>query len=218
METGYDIIFFWVARMMMLGIELTGVEPFHTVTLSGLIRDPHGQKMSKTKGNVVDPLAVMEEAGADALRFALIHGATAGQDQRFGPQKLELARNFANKLWNAARFVLGARPAGIAAGRRTRRRRAEARPRARPSAGSGRARRRRPRPSTAPSADYQFGEVTRALYDGIWSEFCDWGIELAKVRLADDAPAGRRSGRPPGGRWSTPSTRTSACSTRSCRS
>jgi valyl-tRNA synthetase len=115
METGYDIIFFWVARMMMLGIELTGREPFHTISLSGLIRDPYGQKMSKTKGNVVDPLAVMAEAGADALRFALIHGATPGQDQRFGPQKLELARNFANKLWNAARFVLGARPASVAA-------------------------------------------------------------------------------------------------------
>src|SRR4029078_6507974 len=116
METGYDIIFFWVARMMMLGIELTGDAPFHTITLSGLIRDPYGQKMSKTKGNVVDPLAGMEEAGADALRFALLHGATPGQDQRFGPQKLELARNFANKLWNAARFVLGARPETIAEG------------------------------------------------------------------------------------------------------
>src|SRR4029077_8012903 len=102
-------------RMMMLGIELTGTEPFHTIALSGLIRDPLGQKMCKTKGNVVDPLAVMEEAGADALRFALIHGATAGQDQRFGPQKLENARNFANKLWNAARFVLGARPREIVA-------------------------------------------------------------------------------------------------------
>ena len=79
METGYDIIFFWVARMMMLGIDLTGETPFHTVYLSGLIRDPYGQKMSKTKGNVVDPLGVIDETGADALRFALIHGATPGQ-------------------------------------------------------------------------------------------------------------------------------------------
>ena len=121
--------------------------PFHTIALSGLIRDPFGKKMSKTTGNVVDPLAVMDESGADALRFALIHGATPGQDQRFGPQKLENARNFANKLWNAARFVLGARPASsppdAAAGTPTR-------PcSARPSAGSGRGRRRRPRPSTA---------------------------------------------------------------------
>ncbi len=192
METGYDIIFFWVARMMMLGIELTGVEPFHTVTLSGLIRDPQGQKMSKTKGNVVDPLAVMEEAGADALRFALIHGATAGQDQRFGPHKLELARNFANKLWNAARFVLGARPAEVSADA----------PRVAPDEALLGPIERWIRSRAGATTDgvnrglaeYQFGEVTRALYDGIWSEFCDWGIELAKVRLADpDAPAEQRA-------------------------
>ena len=192
METGYDIIFFWVARMMMLGIELTGTEPFHTITLSGLIRDPLGQKMSKTKGNVVDPLAVMEEAGADALRFALIHGATAGMDQRFGPQKLELARNFANKLWNAARFVLGARPADVAADL----------PRIAPDDALlgpiERWIRSRSAATTAAVdrglAEYQFGEVTRALYDGIWSEFCDWGIELAKVRLTDESiPASTRA-------------------------
>ncbi len=192
METGYDIIFFWVARMMMLGIELTGTEPFHTIALSGLIRDPLGQKMSKTKGNVVDPLAVMEEAGADALRFALIHGASAGQDQRFGPQKLENARNFANKLWNAARFVLGGRPAGIAADAvRTTPDEADLGP-------IERWIRSRAALTTEAVdrglAEYQFGEVTRALYDGIWSEFCDWGIELAKVRLADETlPATARA-------------------------
>jgi valyl-tRNA synthetase len=192
METGYDIIFFWVARMMMLGIELTGTEPFHTIALSGLIRDPLGQKMSKTKGNVVDPLAVMEEAGADALRFALIHGATAGQDQRFGPQKLENARNFANKLWNAARFVLGARPVEVAASAvRTAPDEADLGPierwiRSRAAATTDAVDRG--------LADYQFGEVTRALYEGIWSEFCDWGIELAKVRLADETvPAAERA-------------------------
>src|SRR3954467_2199848 len=113
METGYDIIFFWVARMMMLGLHLTGREPFHTVYLSGLIRDPEGQKMSKTKGNVVDPLGVIDETGADALRFAVIHRATPGNDQRFGEARLEHARNFANKLWNATRFVIGARPSSI---------------------------------------------------------------------------------------------------------
>ncbi len=186
METGYDIIFFWVARMMMLGIELTGDAPFHTIALSGLIRDPLGKKMSKTTGNVVDPLAVMAESGADALRFALIHGATPGQDQRFGSQKLELARNFANKLWNAARFVLGARPASLApdAGR----------PAALDDALLGPTERWiRSRAAAATAAvdrgiaEYQFAEVTRALHDGIWSEFCDWGIELAKVHLADDS-------------------------------
>jgi valyl-tRNA synthetase len=82
METAYDIIFFWVARMMMLGIHLTGVVPFHTVYLSGLVRDPYGQKMSKTKGNVVDPLAMIDEYGADALRFALMNGTSPGNDQR----------------------------------------------------------------------------------------------------------------------------------------
>jgi valyl-tRNA synthetase len=187
METGYDIIFFWVARMVMLGIELTGMPPFRTITLSGLIRDPLGQKMSKTKGNVVDPLAVMEESGADALRFALIHGASAGQDQRFGPQKLELARNFANKLWNAARFVAGARPAGIAADA------VREDPDEASLGPTERWIRSRAAATTAEVdrglGDFQFGEVTRALYEGIWSEFCDWGLELAKVRLADEALA-----------------------------
>jgi valyl-tRNA synthetase len=185
METGHDILFFWVARMMMLGLHLTDVEPFHTVFLSGLIRDERGQRMSKTKGNVVDPLEVMDETGADALRFAVIHGATPGQDQRFGQQKLETGRNFANKLWNATRFVLGARPASIAA---------DAMRRAPDPDALGPAERwiRSRAAGTVADVDrsigdYQLAEVTRALYDGIWSELCDWGLELAKVRLADDS-------------------------------
>ena len=192
LETGWEIIFFWVARMVMLGIELTGRPPFHTISLSGLIRDPEGKKMSKTKGNVVDPLAIMEEVGADALRFALIHGATAGLDQRFEPQKLELARNFANKLWNAARFVLGARPSEIAAD-------APRSPAVDADLGPIERWIRSLAAATTDAvgrgiAEYQFGEVTRALYDGIWSEFCDWGIELAKVRLADESvPAAERA-------------------------
>ncbi|HYL41203.1 MAG TPA: valine--tRNA ligase, partial [Candidatus Binatus sp.] len=185
METGHDILFFWVARMMMLGLHLTDAPPFHTVYLSGLIRDEHGQRMSKTKGNVVDPLEVMEETGADALRFAVIHGATPGQDQRFGRQKLETGRNFANKLWNATRFVLGARPSTIPVDS----------PRLAPDpARLGLAERWiRSRASAAVEgadraiADYQLAEVTRTLYDAIWSEFCDWGLELAKARLADRA-------------------------------
>ena len=183
METAYDIIFFWVARMVMLGIHLTGVEPFHTVYLSGLIRDPEGAKMSKTKGNVVDPLGIMDESGADALRFALIHGATPGQDQRFGTAKLENARNFANKLWNATRFVAGARPVSIAE---------DAERRLPDERHLGPAERWILSRAAATveavdgaMADYAFGEVTRLLYDAIWSEFCDWGVELAKVRLAD---------------------------------
>jgi valyl-tRNA synthetase len=184
METGYDIIFFWVARMVMLGLHLTDQAPFHTVYLSGLIRDPAGQKMSKTKGNVVDPLGVVDETGADALRFALIHGATPGQDQRFGPAKLENARNFANKLWNATRFVVGARPASIPAD-------AERRlPDERHLGPAERWLRSRAAATTAAVdaaiADYGFGDVTRSLYDAIWNEYCDWGLEFAKVRLADD--------------------------------
>jgi valyl-tRNA synthetase len=191
METGYDIIFFWVARMMMLGIELTGDIPFEVIYLSGLIRDPYGQKMSKTKGNVVDPLQVIETTGADALRFALIHGATPGLDQRFGQAKLDNARNFANKLWNATRFALGARPATIPSGA----------PRIAPDpAHLGTAERWiRSRLAAAVDAvdgamaDYQFAEVTRTLYDAIWSEFCDWGLEMAKVRLSDESlPAAAR--------------------------
>ncbi len=184
METGYDIIFFWVARMMMLGLHLTDREPFHTVYLSGLIRDPEGQKMSKTKGNVVDPLGVIDETGADALRFAVIHGASPGQDQRFGSAKLENARNFANKLWNATRYVVGARPDTIApdAERRL--------PDDRHLGPADRWLLSRAAATVdavdAAMASYGFAEVTRALYDAIWSEFCDWGVELAKVRLADE--------------------------------
>jgi valyl-tRNA synthetase len=185
METGYDIIFFWVARMMMLGLHLTDREPFHTIYLSGLIRDPEGRKMSKTKGNVVDPLGVIDETGADALRFALIHGAAPGQDLRFGRTKLENARNFANKLWNATRFVVGARPASIPAD-------AERRLPSGPDLGPAERWILSRAGATvaavdAAMADYAFGEVTRRLYDAIWSEFCDWGVELAKVRLADES-------------------------------
>jgi valyl-tRNA synthetase len=182
METGYDIIFFWVARMMMLGEWLTGREPFSAVYLHGMVRDPQGAKMSKTKGTGIDPLSVMDEVGADALRFALINGTAPGADQRLGPSRVEGARNFANKLWNAARFVMGARPEGTAVGA----------PLELPS-----------RELLGPAehwilarcaqtieavdrayADFAFAEATRLLYDAIWSDYCDWYLELAKVRLA----------------------------------
>ena len=187
METGYDIIFFWVARMMMLGLHLTDQEPFHTVYLSGLIRDPFGKKMSKTTGNTVDPLGVIDESGADALRFALIHGTTPGNDQRFGTAKLENARNFANKLWNATRFVVGARPASIAEGSERRL------PDLTQLGPADRWLRSRAAATTTAvddaMADHAFGEVTRLLYDAIWNEYCDWGVEFAKVRLADESTA-----------------------------
>lgn len=107
LETGYDIIFFWVARMVMMGLELTGKSPFNTVYLHGLVRAADGSKMSKTKGNVVDPLDTVAEYGADSLRYSLVTGVTPGQDIPFNQEKIEANRNFANKLWNCCKFVTG---------------------------------------------------------------------------------------------------------------
>ncbi|HEX9840591.1 MAG TPA: valine--tRNA ligase, partial [Anaerolineales bacterium] len=108
METGYDILFFWVARMIMLGLEFTGQVPFHTVYLHGLVRDELGRKISKTTGNVIDPLILMDEFGTDALRFTMLVGSTPGNDTNVGPKKVESNRNFANKIWNVGRFVISA--------------------------------------------------------------------------------------------------------------
>jgi valyl-tRNA synthetase len=191
METGYDILFFWVARMMMLGEWLTGVAPFETVYLSGLVKDPEGQKMSKTKGTGVDPLATIAEIGADALRFALVNGIAPGADVKLGRSRLDGARNFSNKLWNATRFVLSARPAEVPADA----------PLALPPGNDlgpaerwilGRCAGTIEAVSRAHDG-YQLGEVTRLLYEAVWSEYCDWYLELAKARLADPAatPAAR---------------------------
>jgi valyl-tRNA synthetase len=185
METGYDIIFFWVARMMMLGIHLIDSAPFQKVYLHGLVKDPYGQRMSKTKGNVVDPLEAIDTAGADALRFALLNGTSPGNDQKFSSERLEDGRNFANKLWNATRFVAGARPTTIDADGLA--------PPPRPDDAALGPTERWIRSRAAATvaavdrayADDNYGEVSRVLYDAIWAEFCDWGIELAKVRLAD---------------------------------
>jgi valyl-tRNA synthetase len=169
--------------MMMMGIHLVGEVPFRTVYLHGLVKDPLGKRMSKTKGNVVDPLDAIDESGADALRFALIHGTSPGNDQKFRDERLEDARNFANKLWNAARFVIGSRPDTIPA---------DAERRLPTEADSGPADRWiRSRVAATISAvdgalaDFQLAEATRVLYEAIWSEFCDWYLELAKVRLGD---------------------------------
>jgi valyl-tRNA synthetase len=189
METGYDIIFFWVARMMMLGLHLTDATPFRKVYLHGLVKDPYGKRMSKTKGNVVDPLEAIDTAGADALRFALLNGTSPGNDQKFRSEKLEDARNFANKLWNATRFVLGARPTSIGADRAGRR----ISPDPAHLGPSERWIQSRAAATVAAVdrafAEDNFGEVARVLYEAIWSGFCDWGLELAKVRLADGSLA-----------------------------
>lgn len=184
METGYDILFFWVARMMMMGCYLTGKEPFHTIYLHGLVRDERGRKMSKSYGNVVNPLEVMEQYGTDALRYTLATSGTPGQDLNLNPQRIEAARNFANKLWNITRFVLS--KLGDISKVDTNR-----------SSFAG---------EDLTLADkwvlsrynrlvidvdrllegYNFGEAGRQIQDFIWSEFADWYVEIAKVQLDGD--------------------------------
>jgi len=189
METGYDILFFWVARMIMSGLEYTGEVPFHTVYLHGLVRDEHGHKMSKTKGNVIDPLIVMDEFGTDALRFTLLVGSTPGNDTNVGLKKVEANRNFANKLWNAGRFVINA-IAALDDGPQT--------------ADNGQS-------STVHGPDYsladswiwaklqqltrdverqfqnfQYGQAGQQIYDFIWSDFADWYVEIAKGQMQNE--------------------------------
>jgi len=180
METGYDILFFWVARMIMMGIENTGTIPFRWVYLHGLIRDEKGVKMSKLRGNVINPQGVIDQYGADALRFAVTTGAAPGNDISLGSGKMEAGRNFANKLWNASRFVLRSLPS-------------------------------KP-PDMVPLEalpmedrwilsrlnrlvdkvnqqleSFQFGEAEGEIYEFLRGEYCDWYIELAKIRLSGQA-------------------------------
>jgi valyl-tRNA synthetase len=183
--------------MIMLGLEMTGDIPFHTVYLHGLIRDEIGQKMSKSKGNVVDPLVVIEDYGADALRFALLTGSTPGNDMKLSLQKVEAARNFGNKLWNAARFITtnldeGYSPQDTA--------RAAATWRDDPTALSLPERwilsrhNRLITDVTRLIDRYQFGEAGRQLYEFLWGEFCDWFIEISKVPLyGEDRTAAQRA-------------------------
>ena len=186
METGYDIIFFWVARMIMLGLENMDDVPFRTVYLHGLVRDGHGQKMSKTRGNVVDPLLAVDKYGTDALRFALGTGGAPGNDMRLSDDRMESARNFANKLWNATRFVLGSLGDGASldgwATDPPRTHREDRWILSRLEQVITEARRQ--------WDDMQLGEVQRSVHDFLWGEFCDWYLELAKVRLraGDDDP------------------------------
>jgi valyl-tRNA synthetase len=177
METGYDIIFFWVARMIMMGLEDTGDIPFRTVYLHGLIRDEKGEKMSKTRGNVLDPINVLEKYGTDALRFALLMGTAPGNDSKLSLTKLEAGRNFANKLWNAARFVVRS----IEPDRTDMKIQWDSLPTedrwilSRLSRTIGAV--------NKAMADFQFEEAQRQVHDFLWGEYCDWYIELAKIRL-----------------------------------
>ena len=177
--TGYDIIFFWVARMVMMGLEFGKDIPFHHVFIHGLVRDSQGRKMSKSLGNGIDPVEVVEKYGADTLRFMLITGNTPGNDMRFYWERVESARNFANKLWNASRFMLmnleGFDKSFV--------------PQAEDLTLADRwILSRYARTSAAVTSNlenFELGEAGRMIYEFIWNEFCDWYIELAKARLYD---------------------------------
>ena len=180
METGHDILFFWVARMIMMGIENTGKIPFDTVYLHGLVRDPEGAKMSKSKGNVLDPLELIDMYGADALRFALTSGTTPGNDMRLNEARMEASRNFANKLWNAARYVMSSLETGGASD-------GWLWPPGNPTHLEDRwVLSRLNRIATQVQTymeEYQFGEAQRVIHDFLWGEYCDWYLEMSKVRL-----------------------------------
>ena len=183
LETGYDILFFWVARMIMLGIENTGEVPFRTVFLHGLIRDATGAKMSKTRGNTMDPLELVEKYGTDALRFALTTGTAPGNDLRFTENRLEAGRNFANKIWNAARFVITGLEgqSGLEGWRDLKA----------PEHREDRwivSRFDRVAADVNRSLEsFELGDAQQRLYEFIWNDYCDWYIEMAKVRMRSGA-------------------------------
>jgi len=178
--TGYDIIFFWVARMMFSAMEQMKQKPFSDVFIHGLVRDAQGRKMSKSLGNGIDPLEIIDQYGADSLRFTLVTGISPGNDMRFQQERLEGARNFMNKLWNATRFALmnlqdyqaDAYPLELTLADKwllTRLARVSA-------------------DADANLEKYELGEALRAIYDFAWDEFCDWYVELAKLRLYKGTP------------------------------
>ena len=174
--TGYDIIFFWVIRMVFSGLEHTGKSPFHTVLIHGLVRDSQGRKMSKSLGNGIDPLEIIDQYGADALRLTLVTGNAPGNDMRFYNERVEASRNFANKVWNASRFILMNMKENVIA---------------------------EPEHDLFTAADkwilskvntlakdvtenmdkYELGIAVQKVYDFVWDEFCDWYVEMAKYRI-----------------------------------
>ncbi len=180
LETGYDILFFWVARMVMAGAMFTNDIPFHTIYLHGLVRDEQGRKMSKSIGNVVDPLDLMEEYGTDALRFTLLTGGTPGNDLNLAIAKVASNRNFANKIWNMARFIVGAIEKVQADG--------ESVPVSSPVYSAADKWILTRLSELVETADrlydgYQYGEADRQIHDFLWGDFADWYLELAKVQF-----------------------------------
>jgi valyl-tRNA synthetase len=178
METGYDILFFWVARMIMMGLEDTCEIPFFTVYLHGLIRDESGEKMSKLRGNVINPTEAIKKYGVDALRFALTTGTTPGNDINLGKSKLESSRNFVNKLWNATRFILRSLDAEQLETQAT-----ELQPQRIEDQWIDSQLNRLVKDVIDLMEEFQFGEAEQQIYDFVWSKFCDWYIEIAKIRL-----------------------------------
>jgi valyl-tRNA synthetase len=180
METGYDILFFWVARMIMMGVENMGEVPFRTVYLHGLIRDKGGEKMSrsKLKANAMSPAEPIRDYGVDALRFALTVGSTAGNDMSLGQDKLESGRNFVNKVWNATRFILRSLGANELEARTI-----ELQPQRMEDQWISSQLNRLIRSVTELMKGFQFGEAEQQIYDFVWSKFCDWYVEIAKTRL-----------------------------------
>ena len=179
--TGYDIIFFWVARMIFSGCEQTKQPPFHTVLIHGLVRDAQGRKMSKSLGNGIDPLEMIDKYGCDALRFNLITGNSPGNDMRFYTERCEAMRNFANKIWNASRFLL----MNLTIDRCALPEQLELEDKWILSKLNAVI-----RDVTANMESYEMGVAAQKLYDFIWDTFCDWYIELTKARLnGEDADA-----------------------------
>ncbi len=176
--TGYDIIFFWVARMIFSGIEHTGKSPFDTVYIHGIVRDANGVKMSKSLGNGIDPLEVIDQYGADALRFTLATGSSAGNDTRYSEDKVKASRNFANKLWNAARFILMNIDGEIKPGLPEK---LEQEDKWILSTLNNTA-----RAATENLDNFEQGLAAQKAYDFIWDQFCDRYIEIAKTRLNSD--------------------------------
>ncbi|GAC1300473.1 MAG: valine--tRNA ligase [Ktedonobacteraceae bacterium] len=187
METGYDIIFFWVARMVMAGIHFLGVVPFHTIYLHGLVRDANGEKMSKSKNNVVDPLEVMDKYGTDALRFTLATSSSPGNDMKLVEERIVGNRNFANKIWNALRFVLMT-TAGITGGVPAIN---EVQPRTLADRWILARLARLTAQVTLLIEQFQLGEAGRQVKEFFRSDYCDWYLEISKVQLQGDEEARR---------------------------
>ena len=186
--TGYDIIFFWVARMIFSGLEHTGQVPFHTVLIHGLVRDDQGRKMSKSLGNGIDPLKVIDQYGADALRFTLATGNSPGNDMRYSKDKVEASRNFANKIWNAARFIrMNLEGHDV--------------PNKLPDTLALEDKwivdsfNRVAKEVTENLEHFELGIAVQKLYDFLWDEFCDWYIEISKIRLNSGSEEAAQSAR-----------------------